>query len=71
MYDGDHDSSPLGWAVHGARYSGGADEEQAAYVVLVKMLIQAGGGLRDQAFLERLRGDASATSSPLLPRSLV
>lgn len=71
VYDATHNSSPLGWAVHGSRYSGGADEAQAAYVALVKMLIQAGGGLRDQAFLDRIRGDASAQVLPLLPRSLV
>jgi len=70
VYDDTHDSSPLGWAVHGSRYSGGADEAQAAYVALVQMLIQAGGGLRDQAFLERLRGDASSQVLALLPRAL-
>ena len=70
VYDACHDSSPLGWAVHGSRYSGGADEAQAAYVALVEMLLRAGSGIRDQAYLERLRGDASPAGAALLPRSI-
>ena len=70
VYDACHHSSPLGWAVHGSRYSGGADEAQDAYVAIVEMLLRAGSGLRDQAYLERLRGDASERVAALLPRSV-
>ncbi|QDU68121.1 ankyrin repeat domain-containing protein [Engelhardtia mirabilis] len=38
----DHESTPLGWAVHGSRYSGGADGNQAAYLELVDLLLDAG-----------------------------
>ena len=59
-----HNSSPLGWAVHGARYSGGATERQEAYVELAKMLLAAGAELRypgdgTDAYRERLLRDAS------------
>jgi ankyrin repeat protein len=70
VYDACHHSSPLGWAVHGSRYSGGADEAQAAYVALVEMLLRAGSGIRDAAYLERLRRDASAQVAALLPDSV-
>jgi ankyrin repeat protein len=70
VYDACHDSSPLGWAVHGSRYSGGADDAQAAYVALVEMLLRAGSPIRGQAYLDRLRRDASEQVAPLLPRSV-
>ncbi len=70
VYDESHASSPLGWAVHGSRYSGGAEENQDAYVTIVGLLLRAGGGLRDQEFLDRIRGDASPRVLALLPTSV-
>jgi ankyrin repeat protein len=63
IFDDHHESSPLGWAVHGSRYSGGAEEHQDAYVELVEMLLAAGSGLDHPAgrerYLKRLFEDAS------------
>ena len=70
VFDGYHDSSPLGWAVHGSRYSGGADVNQDAYVALTVMLLEAGAGFRDDAYLTRLLKDASPRVAAVLPRSL-
>ena len=67
-----HDNSPLGWAVHGARYSGGARARSDAYVEVVRMLLDAGAGLHypgrpdDDAFLTRLMADATQAVLPLL-----
>ncbi|QQS47248.1 MAG: ankyrin repeat domain-containing protein [Acidobacteriota bacterium] len=63
VFDSCHMSSPLGWAVHGSRYSGDADKRQDAYVELVRMLLEAGSGLhypdgRD-GYLQRLIEDAT------------
>jgi cytohesin len=69
-----HNSSPLGWAVHGARYSGGADKRQDEYVKLVEMLLTAGatfdhpedpGGDR---YLHRLLEDATPRVRAVLER---
>ncbi len=38
-----HDLTPLGWAAHGSRYSGGADERIEHYLEIARMLIDAGG----------------------------
>lgn len=60
-----HESSPLGWAVHGSRYSGSAEERQEAYVALTRMLLAAGSPLHypddpgGDAYLQRLLRDAS------------
>lgn len=62
----DHDSTPLGWAVHGARYSGGADHEPERYVEIVRMLLAAGAGFRDEAYRRRVLGDAIPTIAALL-----
>jgi ankyrin repeat protein len=62
----DHDSTPLGWAVHGARYSGGADDEPERYVEIVRMLRAAGAGLRDEAYRRRLLADAIPQIAELL-----
>lgn len=35
-------STPLGWAVHGSRFSGGASERTAVYVEIVEILLKAG-----------------------------
>lgn len=67
-----HDSSPLGWAVHGARYSGGARDRADAYVELVRLLLDAGAGLHypgrpdDDAYLTRMMADATPAVLPLL-----
>jgi ankyrin repeat protein len=73
VFDATHDSSPVGWAVHGSRYSGGADAHQDAYVELVRMLLDAGSSLRypgkprSAAYLRRLRRDATPRVLECLP----
>ena len=65
VFDSVHQSSPIGWAVHGSRYSGGAEERQDAYVELVRMLLEAGSSLcypgdpDDDSYISRLREDAT------------
>lgn len=65
IFDSVHGSSPLGWAVHGSRYSGDAESRQDAYVELVRMLLEAGSSLcypekpEGDGYLQRLRQDAS------------
>ena len=65
IFDATHESSPIGWAVHGCRYSGGAQERQDAYVALVRMLLAAGSSLhypaqpQSDAYLQRLLKDAT------------
>ena len=72
VFDACHDSSPLGWAVHGARYSGGARDRSNAYVEVVHLLLDAGAGLHypgrpdDNAYLNRLMADATQAVLPLL-----
>ena len=72
VFDACHDSSPLGWAVHGARYSGGARDRSDAYVEVVRLLLEAGAGLHypgrpdDDAYLNRLMADATPEALPLL-----
>lgn len=75
VFDRVHDSSPLGWAVHGSRYSGDAEVRQKAYVELVRMLLEAGSGLRypddpGDTYLQRLRRDASPAVLRELPDRL-
>jgi len=41
----DHASTPLGWAAHGSRWSGGAEARQAAYLEVVELLLAAGAEL--------------------------
>lgn len=74
-FDRVHQSSPLGWAVHGSRFSTGAAENQAAYCELVRLLLAAGSTLcypnqHDSSYLERLRGDAPPWILELLPMSV-
>lgn len=75
VFDAVHESSPIGWAVHGSRYSGGAAERQDAYVALVEMLLAAGSSLRypeephGDAYLQRLLNDATPRIRDIL-RSL-
>ena len=65
LFDATHDSSPLGWAVHGSRYSGDAAAREADYVELARMLLEAGSSLHypdrpgDDAYRQRLLADAS------------
>lgn len=65
VFDSVHESSPLGWAVHGSRYSGGAEARQDAYVDLTRMLIEAGSSFTypddpgGEAYVVRLLQDAT------------
>ena len=65
VFDDVHEASPLHWAVHGSRYSGGAEERQDAYVKLVEMLLAAGSSVHypddpgGDAYRKRLLRDAS------------
>jgi ankyrin repeat protein len=70
IFDETHHSSPLGWAVHGSRYSGDAEARQDAYVELVVMLLKAGSGFKEDAYLQRLLNDASPRVAALLPRAV-
>ena len=72
FFDSCHNSSPLGWAVHGSRFSGGAEEVQEKYAALVEQLLVAGSKLHypnepeSDAYRERLMRDASAKIQSLL-----
>lgn len=73
VFDDVHGSSPLGWAVHGSRYSGGAEDRQGVYLELVQLLLDAGSSLQypDDAagsdYLARLRRDATPLIKGILP----
>jgi len=67
IFDATHHSTPLGWAVHGSRYSGGADENQDAYVEIVRLLLAAGARISGEKYRQRLRNDASPRVLALLP----
>ena len=45
VFDGTHHSSPLGWAVHGSKFSGDAGKRQKAYTDIVQTLLTAGASL--------------------------
>ena len=72
VFDTVHGSSPLGWAVHGSRESGGSAEREQVYVELVRMLLDAGSSLHypehpgGHAYLDRLRSDASPRVADVL-----
>lgn len=74
VFDTVHGSSPLGWVVHGSRYSGGAEERQSEYVELARMLLAAGCSLAypgdpgGGSYLERLLCDASSLVREVLER---
>jgi hypothetical protein len=76
VFDGTHASSPIGWAVHGSRNSGGATERQDLYVALVEMLLEAGSGLsypgehQSDAYIRRLLADASPRVREVLEREV-
>jgi len=71
IFDGTHASSPIGWAVHGSRYSGGAKEREAAYAEVTQLLADAGAQLtypgdNTETYRMRLENDAA----PLVRRIL-
>lgn len=72
VFDAVHHSSPLGWAVHGSRYSGGAEARQDQYVELVNMLLTAGSSLiypensESDAYYQRLLSDATPPVAAIL-----
>ncbi len=71
IFDATHESSPIGWAVHGSRYSGGAEGRQDAYVALVRMLLAAGSSLhypgeQTDAYFQRLLKDAASRVGEIL-----
>ena len=70
-FDNDHRSSPLGWAVHGAKYSGGAEARLAEYLDIVAQLLAAGASLyypgdNSDAYYQRLLTDAPDQVAVLL-----
>ncbi|MCA8960377.1 MAG: hypothetical protein KDC38_07685 [Planctomycetes bacterium] len=73
LFDSVHNSSPVGWAVHGSRFSGGASERRQPYIELVQMLIDAGSSLSypddpgGRTYLERLHQQAAPWVRGLLP----
>ena len=69
-----HQASPLHWAIHGSRYSGGAEERQEVYIELVEMLLKAGSSLHypsdaeGNAYWERMLRDASEAVREVLEK---
>ncbi len=76
LFDDAHESSPLHWAVHGSRFSGGAADRQDAYVELAGMLLAAGSSLHypedpgGDAYKRRLLGDATPQVRDVLQRAI-
>lgn len=74
VFDRTHASSPLGWVVHGSKYSGGAKEREANYVELAEMLLTAGakthypGDESGSDYFDRLMRDASPKVAEVLRR---
>jgi ankyrin repeat protein len=73
-FENDHECSPIGWAVHGSRYSGGADVRQDKYVTLVEMLLAAGSSLcypndSTDHYRRKLLDDASPQVREILLRA--
>ncbi|MCO6511336.1 MAG: ankyrin repeat domain-containing protein [Aridibacter famidurans] len=71
VFDDDHNSSPLHWAVHGSRYSGHAAFRQGRYIRLVEMLLDAGSSLHypgddSDSFVRRMYTDASENVKQIL-----
>lgn len=68
-----HRSSPLGWAVHGSRYSGGAEDRKDAYRAVLGLLLEAGAQTTypddpGPAYRRRLLGDAPPWIRGILER---
>lgn len=73
VFDPVHESSPLHWAAHGSRWSGGAGERQGRYVALVCLLLEAGSSVRYPPGLEAPRSYAArllADASPAVAQEL-
>ena len=76
VFDATHESSPIGWAAHGSRYSGAAEKRQGAYIALVQMLLAAGSSLhypddpRGDIYFRRLLQDASPQVREVLERGI-
>jgi len=76
IFEDTHHSSPLHWAVHGSRFSGGAEQRQNAYVELVEMLLAAGSSLHypddpdGDAYTKRLLRDATPRVRAVLQRTI-
>ena len=74
IFDVTYASSPIGWAVHGSKYSGGSQEREEAYVKVVRLLISAGSSLHypgddhENAYLDRLLQDASSKIKTMLEK---
>ena len=67
----DHTSSPLGWAVHGSRESGGACSRQEVYTAIVTTFLGTGAWLHyadddTDAYYTRLLRQASRSVRVLL-----
>lgn len=67
----DHNSCPLGWAVHGSRESGGANSRQEVYTAIVTTFLNAGARLYyadddTDAYYRRLLRQASRSVQVLL-----
>jgi ankyrin repeat protein len=72
-FDATHQSSPLGWVTHGARYSGGCDERLDRYVELAEILLRAGARMEypddsSDAYRQRLFEDAPPSVAVVLRR---
>ena len=78
VFEAFHGSSPLGWAVHGSRFSGGAAERASAYEEVTALLLAAGARLAypdeqpgpDAAYARRLLEDAAPGVRVLLEEHL-
>jgi ankyrin repeat protein len=74
IFDRVHSSSPIGWAVHGSSYSGGAEEREDLYVEVTQLLLEAGSCLfypeepTSDAYFQRMLKDASPKVEALLRR---
>jgi len=71
VFDSTHNCSAIGWAVHGSRFSGGAEDRQPIYAELVQMLLKAGSSLNypsddSNAYLDWMKEVASEAIRPLL-----
>ena len=72
IFDGVHTSSPLGWAVHGSRYSGDAAQRETDYIAIVRLLLDAGAKLHypgtpdNDDYYHRLLTDASPGVAKIL-----
>ncbi|MCP3902043.1 MAG: ankyrin repeat domain-containing protein, partial [Planctomycetes bacterium] len=68
VFDPVHERSPIGWAAHGSRYSGAAEQRQDEYVAVTRALLDAGAAVHfdGTAYLDRLIADASPEVSVVL-----